>query len=224
MFFLSNILTGTLILQASTIDAAGQLTPTIGEAAAQDVGAGDVLIPNLLLIAAIVGMFIVLVYLPQRRRTKDHNSMLEALRKGDKVVTSGGIVGKIAKQPGDLELLIETGEGDKITVLRAAVTGKYSDVIGNRTNAPQSANDDSADDLVKADAKTSDSDKGNAAKASKTKSVGAKKTTKTTKAAKTTKTGAAKKTTAKKTTAKKTATKKTSTAKKAPATKAKKEA
>ena len=96
-----------------------------------DVGAGDVLIPNLLLIVAIVGLFILFVYLPQRRRAKEHNEMLGDLKKGDKVVTTGGIVGKIAKQPGETEIVIETSDEAKITVLRAAITGKYEHIVGS---------------------------------------------------------------------------------------------
>lgn len=106
--------------------------PTPDDAAApsdQPVGAGDVLLPNMLLIIAIIGLFIVLVYLPQKRRNKEHNAMLSELGEGDKVVTTGGMVGTITNMPGDNEIIIETGEGHKVTVLKAAVTGKYGDIV-----------------------------------------------------------------------------------------------
>lgn len=128
--------------------------PTIEDApeVAQQVGTGDVLIPNLLLIVAIVGLFIILVYLPQKRRNKEHTEMLNELRKGDKVVTNGGMVGKVAKNPGDTEVIIETGEGNRVTILRAAITGKYEQIVGNN---PPMANENKKD---------SDSDKKDDAK------------------------------------------------------------
>lgn len=169
--------------------------------AGAEVGAGDVLIPNLLLIVAIIGMFILLVYLPQKRRTREHNDMLGGLRKGDKIVTTGGIVGKIVKQPGDVDVVIETGEDNKITVLRAAISGKYSDIMGSVAANDQGNQDNNADKASK-----------------KAEEKAAEKT-----AEKTQEKPAAKKaTTAKKTTAKKTtsAAAKKPAAKKAPAKKA----
>lgn len=111
--------------------------PTLedGQGVPPEVGAGDVLIPNLLLVVAIIGLFVLFVYLPQRRRAKEHNEMLHELRKGDKVVTTGGIVGKIAKQPGETEIVIETADESKITVLRAAITGKYEHIVDSSGSA-----------------------------------------------------------------------------------------
>lgn len=123
--------------------------------ATQQVGAGDVLLPNLLLIVAIVGLFILLVYLPQKRRNREHNDMLNQLRKGDKVVTNGGMVGKVAKNPGETEVIIETGDGNKITILRAAITGKYDQIVGQNTqmaneNKKETAKDDKSDETDQA--------------------------------------------------------------------------
>lgn len=118
--------------------------PTLEDApaAAQQVGTGDFLISNLLLIVAIVGLFILLVYLPQKRRNREHTEMLNQLRKGDKVVTNGGMVGKVVKNPGDTEVIIETGEGNRVTILRAAITGKYDQIVGQN---PQMANENKKD-------------------------------------------------------------------------------
>ena len=69
----------------------------ISNAWAQTAGGAE---QQLLGFLPIILMFVVLYFLmirPQMKRAKDHRSMLEALAKGDEVVTSGGIVGKVTK-------------------------------------------------------------------------------------------------------------------------------
>lgn len=69
----------------------------ISNAYAQTAGSTE---QQLLGFLPIILMFVVLYFLmirPQMKRAKDHRSMLEALAKGDEVVTSGGIVGKVTK-------------------------------------------------------------------------------------------------------------------------------
>lgn len=75
----------------------------------------------------IILMFVVLYFLmirPQMKRAKEHKSMLEALKKGDEVVTSGGVVGKIAKV-GESYVTIEVAragnDGVELNVQKAAV-------------------------------------------------------------------------------------------------------
>ena len=75
----------------------------------------------------IILMFIVLYFLmirPQMKRAKEHRTMLEALKKGDEVVTSGGVVGRIARV-GESYITIEIARsGDspvEVHVQKAAV-------------------------------------------------------------------------------------------------------
>ncbi|MEI8303728.1 MAG: preprotein translocase subunit YajC [Burkholderiales bacterium] len=75
----------------------------------------------------IILMFVVLYFLmirPQMKRAKEHRGMLEALKKGDEVVTSGGVVGKIAKV-GESYITVEVARaGDspvELHVQKAAV-------------------------------------------------------------------------------------------------------
>jgi preprotein translocase subunit YajC len=63
----------------------------------------------------IILMFVVLYFLmirPQMKRAKEHRTMLEALKKGDEVVTAGGVVGKIVKV-GDAYVTLEVTRGEK---------------------------------------------------------------------------------------------------------------
>ena len=71
----------------------------------------------------IILMFVVLYFLmirPQMKRQKEQKSMMEALAKGDEVVTAGGILGKITKVT-DAYVTVEIANGTEIVVQKAAV-------------------------------------------------------------------------------------------------------
>jgi preprotein translocase subunit YajC len=63
-----------------------------------------------------------LIIRPQRTQMKKRQEMLAAVRRGDTVVTGGGIVGKVQKVHDDGELDVEIAEGVKIRVLRSALS------------------------------------------------------------------------------------------------------
>ncbi|MGE0723617.1 MAG: preprotein translocase subunit YajC [Alphaproteobacteria bacterium] len=84
-------------------------------------GQGDLLMS----LAPLVLIFVVFYFLlirPQQKRAKDHKTMLTALRRGDKVVTGGGIVGTIARVPNDDEIVVEIAEGVRVRVLRSTIS------------------------------------------------------------------------------------------------------
>lgn len=81
----------------------------------------SLLIPTML----IIGIMYFLMIRPQQKRLKEHQAMVAAVRRGDTVVTSGGIIGKVAKVD-DEELQVEIAEGVKIKVLRSTI----SEVLG----------------------------------------------------------------------------------------------
>jgi preprotein translocase subunit YajC len=83
------------------------------------LGGGDGLIGFL----PIILMFVLLYFLmirPQMKRAKEAKQMIEALQKGDEVVTAGGVVGRIAKL-GDQYMSLEIAPDTEITVQRGAV-------------------------------------------------------------------------------------------------------
>lgn len=85
-------------------------------ASADPFGAfGSMLLPILM----IAVLYFVMIR-PQMKRQKEHRSMVDALAKGDEVVTSGGVLGKVAKM-GDNFLGIEIADGVEIQVQRSAV-------------------------------------------------------------------------------------------------------
>lgn len=68
----------------------------------------------LILIFAI--MYFLLIR-PQQKKAKEHQAMVAGLRRGDQVVTQGGIIGKVSKVKDDGELEVEIAEGVKIRVV-----------------------------------------------------------------------------------------------------------
>ena len=71
----------------------------------------------------MIVMFIALWFImirPQMKRSKEHRAMIDALQKGDEVVTQGGIVGKITKV-GDAYIHIEIAQGTEVIVQKPAI-------------------------------------------------------------------------------------------------------
>lgn len=108
----------------------------ISSAYAQSAGGGFGGMESLLPLVLIFVVFYFLLIRPQQKKQKQHRGMLESLRRGDRVVTAGGIVGTITKAS-ETELTVEISEGIKVKVMR----GMISDVIA-KTEARDAANDD----------------------------------------------------------------------------------
>ena len=74
-------------------------------------------------------MFVVFYFLlirPQQKRQKDVDRMIQELKKGDKVTTTGGIIGTVAGIQNDYVILKVGDSETKIEVLKSAITGKRS--------------------------------------------------------------------------------------------------
>ncbi len=94
------------------------VTPAFAQAAG-GAGGGD-LITSLLPIAFIFVIFYFLLIRPQQKRAKEHAAMVEAVRRGDVVVTAGGIVGKCVKVHED-EIEIEIAKEVKVRVVKGTL-------------------------------------------------------------------------------------------------------
>ena len=116
--------------------------PIIFQAAGAAAGATGAqpqpsMIMQFLPFVGILAVFYFLIIRPQQQRQKKHTEMLEAMKKGDTIVTQGGIIGKIDKM-GDDELTIDAGQGVKLRVLRSMIVdvrGKGEPVPANDTKA-----------------------------------------------------------------------------------------
>ena len=73
----------------------------------------------------MVLVFVIMYFLilrPQQKRVKQHAEMVKNVRKGDSVVTSGGLVGKVTKVVDDDQIEIELAEGVRVRQMRQMVT------------------------------------------------------------------------------------------------------
>ena len=95
----------------------------ISPAYAQDAGGGDLLTSMLPLVLIFVVFYFLLIR-PQQKKAKEHRNMVDNVRRGDEVVTGGGIVGKVTKVKDDNHIQIEIAEGVRINVVK----GTLSDV------------------------------------------------------------------------------------------------
>lgn len=95
----------------------------ISNAYAQTAGGGggiDVILIQLAPLVAIFAIMYFLVMRPQQQRVKAHQQMVANLRRGDQVITSGGILGKVTKVD-DAEATLEIADGVKIRVVKHAI-------------------------------------------------------------------------------------------------------
>ena len=73
-------------------------------------------------IILIFGIMYFLMIRPQQKKMKDHRNMVEALRKGDQIVTQGGIIGKVTKVKEDNEVEVEIAKEVKVRILKSTIT------------------------------------------------------------------------------------------------------
>ncbi|MCX7663426.1 MAG: preprotein translocase subunit YajC [Tepidimonas sp.] len=94
----------------------------ISNAYAQAAAGGDTT-STLMSLLPLVLMFVVLYFVmirPQMKRQKEHKAMIDALAKGDEVVTAGGLLGKVSKL-GESTIGIELADGVEVQLQRTAV-------------------------------------------------------------------------------------------------------
>lgn len=95
----------------------------ISPAYAQDAAGQPDLFTSLLPLLLIGLVFYFLLIRPQQKRIKDHKAMVQALRRGDKVVTAGGIFGTVTKVSNETnEIQVEIAENVRVRILRSTIS------------------------------------------------------------------------------------------------------
>ena len=92
-------------------------------------------------VAPFAFIFAILYFLmirPQQRRVKLHQEMIRNVRKGDVIVTSGGLIGKVDKIVDDAEMIVDLGDGNKVRMVRSMITE-----VRSKTEPLKPANDES---------------------------------------------------------------------------------
>lgn len=98
------------------------ITPAFAQAAG---AAGDTnsMLMSLLPFALIFVIMYFLILKPQQKKLKDHQALVKNIRRGDTVVTSGGLVGKVTKVVDDDQIEVEIADGVKIRQMRQMISG-----------------------------------------------------------------------------------------------------
>ena len=69
----------------------------------------------------IFGIMYFLLIRPQQKKAKEHQAMVAGLRRGDQVVTQGGLIGKVVKVKDDGEVEVEIADGVKVRVVQSTI-------------------------------------------------------------------------------------------------------
>lgn len=137
----------------------------ISPAFAQQAGAPAGDMSFLIIMVGMLAIFYFLLWRPQRKRQKEHEEMIKNLRRGDRVVTAGGLVGTVVKATEDDEVDVEIASGVKVRVVRALVSqvrAKTEPVKAEKAEKPEKggkkkkkgeADDTPADETKAEDAK-----------------------------------------------------------------------
>lgn len=97
------------------------ISEAFAQAATPGGGAGGDFFIQLLPFVAIIGIMYFLVIRPQQQRLKAHQQMVAAVKRGDVVVTGGGIVGKVVKVLENDEVMVEIAEEVRIRVIKSTI-------------------------------------------------------------------------------------------------------
>lgn len=98
------------------------ITPAFAQAAG---AAGDTnsMLMSLLPFALIFVIMYFLILKPQQKKLKDHQELVKNIRRGDVVVTNGGLVGKVTKVVDDDQIEVEIADGVRIRQMRGMISG-----------------------------------------------------------------------------------------------------
>lgn len=100
-----------------------------------ELSTDKIMMDNLLILGMLFFIFYFLLIRPQQRRIKQHQAMIKGLEKGNKVITTGGLIGTVVKLEGDDVVQVEIAQGVKVRIAKSAV----SEVMN--AAAAESAND-----------------------------------------------------------------------------------
>ncbi len=76
---------------------------------------------DLLMLTLIFGIMYFFLIRPQQKKLKEHAAMLAALRRGDQIVTQGGVIGKVVKVKDDNEVEVEIAKGINVRVVKSTI-------------------------------------------------------------------------------------------------------
>lgn len=114
----------------------------ISPAHAQDAAAGSgmALVMRLAPLLLIFAVFYFLLIRPQQKKQREHREMLKALKRGDRVLTSGGIIAQVTRvKEGVDEVEVEIAPNVRVNVLRQTISDIFKPVAANDAKAGEAA-------------------------------------------------------------------------------------
>jgi len=97
-------------------------TPAFAQGVFGGAGGEGSMLMSLLPFALIFVIMYFLILRPQQKRAKSHQNMIKAVRRGDTVITNGGLIGKVTKVIDDDQIEVEIADGVRIRHVRSMVT------------------------------------------------------------------------------------------------------
>ena len=101
------------------------ITPAFAKDAASAVADAPNPIVSMAPIFLIIIVFYFMVIRPQSKRIQEHRQMVQALEKGTKVITGGGLVATVVKLTGDNEVVLKLADGVEVTAVRSTIMSVY---------------------------------------------------------------------------------------------------
>ncbi|NBO19055.1 MAG: preprotein translocase subunit YajC [Proteobacteria bacterium] len=111
------------------------LVETTGEETPYQLSAEKMMMDNLFILGMLFFIFYFLLIRPQQKRLKMHQEMMKTLQKGNKIMSTGGIIGTIIKFEGDDIVVVEVAQNVRVRMARSAISEVLSD------KSTESAND-----------------------------------------------------------------------------------
>lgn len=99
---------------------------------------------SILPLILIFAVFYFLLIRPQQKKLKEHKTMVDALRRGDRIVTAGGIIGMVTRVGAEEDVTVEIAEGVRVRIVRSTIT-----TVLAKTEPSRAGRDDGGDDAKK---------------------------------------------------------------------------
>lgn len=118
--------------------AANEVATTVvpADASQYDLSPEKMMKDNLLILGLLFFIFYFILIRPQQKRLKLHTEMMKSLQKGSKVITNGGLIGKIIKFEGDDIIVLEIADSVRVRIAKSAISE-----VTEHKNTSESAND-----------------------------------------------------------------------------------
>lgn len=111
------------------------ITPAYAQSAG---GGGENILITIFPFIVVFAIIYFLIIRPQQKRVKEHQEMVNNVRRGDSVVTAGGIIGKVTRVGEEDEIQVEIAEGVRVRVMKGTLTSvrsKTEPVAANQNTA-----------------------------------------------------------------------------------------